>query len=114
MPIVSLKVLPLGVGTSASRYIARVVALLEAHGYKPMVTPDTTVIQVNDLSEVGRIVKMVHDELYSMGVMRIVTIVMVDDRRDMEERAPDQLVQSVLAKMAEEKEKIRKEIHGVM
>ena len=114
MPLVSLKVLPMGVGTSVSRYIARVVALLEEHGYKPMVTPDTTVIQVQDLSEVGAIVRMVHDELYSMGVARIVTVVMIDDRRDVEERPPDQIVQSVLAKVEEEKKRMKEDVHGVM
>ncbi|BES81202.1 MTH1187 family thiamine-binding protein [Pyrodictium abyssi] len=114
MPIVSLKVLPVGVGTSLSRYIARIVALLEAHGYKPIVTPDTTVIQVRDLSEVGAIVRMVHDELYSMGVPRMVTIVMVDDRRDAEESSPEELVQRVARRVEEERRNVRGDVHGVM
>jgi uncharacterized protein (TIGR00106 family) len=114
MPIVSLKVVPVGVGTSVSRYIARVVALLEEHGYKPMVTPDTTVIQVQDLSEIGAIVRIVHDELYSMGVPRIVTVVMVDDRRDVEERTPEELVQAVMARVEEEKKRMKEDVHGVM
>ncbi len=114
MPVVSLKVIPVGVGTSVSRYIARVIALLEDHGYRPMVTPDTTVIQVNDLSEVGAILRIVHDELYSMGVARIVTVVMVDDRRDVEERTPEELVRSVMAKVEEEKRRLREDVHGVM
>ena len=114
MPVVSLKVIPVGVGTSVSRYIARVIALLEDHGYRPMVTPDTTVIQVNDLSEVGAILRIVHDELYSMGVARIVTVVMVDDQRDVEERTPEELVRSVMAKVEEEKRRLREDVHGVM
>jgi len=114
MPLVSLKVIPLGVGTSVSRYIARVVALLEEHGYQPLVTPDTTVVQVRDLSEIGAIVRIVHDELYSMGVARIVTVVMVDDRRDVEERTPEELVSSVMAKVEEEKRRLREDVHGVM
>jgi len=114
MPTVSLKIVPLGVGTSVSRYIARVVALLEEHGYQPLVTPDTTVIQVRDLSEIGAIVRIVHDELYSMGVPRIVTIVMVDDRRDVEERTPEELVSAVMAKVEEEKKRLREDVHGVM
>ncbi|KSW12408.1 hypothetical protein CF15_06680 [Pyrodictium occultum] len=114
MPIVSLKVMPMGVGTSVSRYIARVVALLEAHGYKPEVTPDTTVIQVSDLSEVGAIVRMVHDELYSMGVPRVVTIVMIDDRRDVEEASPEEMVQKVLRKVEEERKNVKGDVHGVM
>ncbi|OWJ55395.1 hypothetical protein Pdsh_00860 [Pyrodictium delaneyi] len=114
MPVVSLKVLPVGVGTSLSRYVARVVALLEAHGYKPIVTPDTTVIHVRDLSEVGAIVRMIHDELYSMGVPRIVTIVMIDDRRDVEESSPEELVQRVIRHIEEERKNVRGDVHGVM
>lgn len=114
MPIVSFKVIPVGVGTSVSRYIARVIALLEEHGYKPVVTPDTTVIQVDDLSEVGAILRMIHDELYSMGVARTITIVMVDDRRDVEERTPDEIVRSVVAKVEEEKKRMKEDVHGVM
>jgi len=114
LPIVSLKVIPMGVGTSVSRYIARVIAVLEEHGYKPLVTPDTTVIQVNDLSEVGAIARIVHDELYSMGASRIVTMIMIDDRRDVEERPPDALVRSVLARVEEEKRRLKEDVHGVL
>jgi uncharacterized protein YqgV (UPF0045/DUF77 family) len=89
------------------------VALLESDGYRPRVQADTTVIQVSDLSEVGTIVKKVHDELYSMGVQRVVTIVMIDDRRDVEERSPEELVQSVLSKLDDERRRIR-EVRGVM
>ena len=113
MPIVSLKVLPIGVGVSVSKYIARVVALLEEKGYKPIVTPDTTVISVADLSEVGVILRLVHDELHSMGVQRIVTIVMVDDRRDVEERSPQSLVERVLELKKLERKEL-KQPRGVM
>ncbi len=113
MPLVSIKVIPLGVGTSVSKYIARAIALLESEGYRPKVQADTTILQVSDLSEIGAIVKKVHDELYSMGVQRIVTIVMIDDRRDVEERPPEALVQSVMSKLDEERKKIR-EVKGVM
>ena len=114
MPIVSLKIVPIGVGPSLSRYIARVIAVLEEHGYKPMVTPDTTVIQVEDLSEIGAIVRIAHDELYSMGVTRMLTIVMVDDRRDIEERSPDELMRNVMARVEEERKRLREDVHGVM
>ena len=113
MPIVSIKVIPVGVGTSLSKYIARVVALLEASGYKPRVQPDTTVVRVNDVSEVGAIVKKIHDELYSMGVQRVVTVITIDDRRDIEEREPEELVQSVTSKLEEERRAIR-DVKGVM
>ncbi|MET1101826.1 MAG: thiamine-binding protein [Pyrodictiaceae archaeon] len=113
MPIVSFKVIPMGIGTSVSRYIARVVALLEERGYKPRVTPDTTILRINDLSEIGVITRMIHDELYSMGVQRIITVIMVDDRRDIEEREPEVLVKRVEELKEHEKKKM-KDLHGVL
>ncbi len=114
VPIVSIKVIPTG-AISASSYIARVVAILEDRGYKPMVTPDTTVISVRDLAEIGSLLKIIHDELYSMGISRIITIVMVDDRRDIPERKPEDLVESVKAKVEEEKSKLkRRTTHSII
>ena len=95
MPLVSFKVIPAGVGTSVSRYVASVVSVLESEGYRPVVTPDTTVVRVDDLGEVGRLLKLMHDRLHSIGVRRVVTIVMVDDRRDVGEREPEELVRRV-------------------
>ncbi|ABM80906.1 thiamine-binding protein [Hyperthermus butylicus] len=114
MPTVSIKVIPIGVGPSLSRYIARVVALLEAKGYKPLVTPDTTVIQVNDVSEIGPLVRMIHDELYSMGVARVLTIIMIDERRDVAEAPPQAAVEKVLARLQEERKKFTRDVHGVI
>ena len=107
VPIVSIKVIPTG-ATSVSSYIARIVAILEDKGYKPIVTPDTTVISVRDLAEIGSLLKIIHDELYAMGINRIISILMIDDRRDIPERKPEDLVKSVKAKIEEEKSKLKK------
>lgn len=103
MAVVSFKVVPIVGEKSVSKYIARAVEVLVEEGFDPIVTPDTTVIAVDDLSRIGGIVKRIHEELAGMGVERIVTLVMIDDRRDKPSRDPMELVKSVESKLREEK-----------
>ncbi len=79
---VTIKVIPLGVGPSISRYVAEAVRVLRDMGYKPLVGPADTSIEVGSLEDVGRILRRIHDTLAAMGAPRILTIVSVDDRRD--------------------------------
>ncbi len=101
MPIVSIKVIPTGVGVSVSSYVAAAVDVIESMGFRPVVTPDTTVLRVDDLEKLGPLLKKVHDKLCSMGVKRLLTIVMIDDRRDIGEREPEELVRRVEERRAE-------------
>lgn len=103
MPIVSFKVVPITGEKSVSKYVARAVEVLVEEGFDPIVTPDTTVVSVEDLSVIGKIVSRIHDELGRMGIERIVTIVMIDDRKDKPTRDPMELVKSVESKMREQK-----------
>ena len=99
MPLVSFKVIPVVGERSVSKYVAEAVRVLEEEGLEPVVTPDTTVVVVGDLSVVGRLLARIHERLRSMGVERIVTLVMVDDRADKPLRRPEELVESVRAKL---------------
>ncbi len=98
VPVVSIKVMPRtrDCSVSVSRYVAEAVKVLEEHGLKPMVTPDTTVFRLDDISMLGGILKDIHERLKSIGAMRILTLVMVDERIDKPERDPEDLVDSVL------------------
>ncbi len=98
MAVVSFKVIPVVGERSVSRYVAEAVRVLMEEGLDPIVTPDTTVVSLSDLSALGRIVSRVHERLRSMGVGRVVTIVMVDERFG-EERNPMDLVRSVESKL---------------
>lgn len=101
MPIVSFKVVPIVGEASVSKYITRAVEVLIEEGFNPIVTPDTTVVSVDDLSRIGGAAARIHEELAKMGVGRIVTIIMIDDRRDKPARDPMELVQSVESKLGE-------------
>ncbi len=101
MPVVSIKVMPRtrDCSVSVSKHVAEAVKVLEEHGLKPVVTPDTTVFRLDDISILGRILKDIHERLKSMGAVRILTLVMVDERVDKPERDPQDLVDSVLKNM---------------
>ena len=99
MPLVSFKVIPVVGEKSVSRYVAEAVRILREEGLDPVVTPDTTVVVVEDLSIVGGLLARIHARLQEMGVGRIVTIVMIDDRVDKPLRRPEELVESVRAKL---------------
>jgi len=96
MPIVSFKVIPITGDPSVSKLVAQAVKVLERHGLDPIVTPDTTIVQLHDLSRVGPLLSEIHDELRRHGARRVVTIVMVDDRYDKPGRKPEELVERVL------------------
>jgi len=78
---VSITIVPLGVGTSISRYVVKAVELLEELGYKPIVGPAETSFEIPNLEQLGIVLRKIHDTLYAMGVQRIITTVMIDDRR---------------------------------
>jgi len=79
---VSITIIPLGVGTSISHYVAKTVEILEELGYKPIVGPAETSFEIPSLEQLGIVLRKIHDTLHAMGVQRIITTIMVDDRRD--------------------------------
>lgn len=83
MAVVSVTVVPLGTGsTSASAYVAKCHEVLAgAEGIKYMLTPMSTVIE-GGLDVVLGVVSRLHEVPFEEGVMRVMTTVMIDDRRD--------------------------------
>ncbi len=95
MPIVSFKVVPIVGEKSVSRYIIEAVRVLREEGFEPIVTPDTTVVSMPSLENLGSVLQKIHDKLHEMGVVRIVTLVMIDDRSDKPLRDPLEMVKKV-------------------
>ncbi len=99
LPVVSFKVIPVVGESSVSRYVAEAVRVLREEGFDPIVTPDTTVVVMGDLARLGVVLERIHGRLREMGVGRVVTIVMVDDRFDRRVRDPGEMVESVLRRL---------------
>jgi len=84
MAIVEVSVVPLGTGTpSVSKYVAKAEKVLEeAKDIKYELTAMGTIIE-GDLENLLDLVKKMHRVvLDSAGIMRVVTTVKIDERRD--------------------------------
>jgi uncharacterized protein (TIGR00106 family) len=83
MLIVEIAVDPIGTSSpSVGDYIRRVVDVIKRRGLKHWVGPMGTSIEISSFKELGELLQDIHDELNRLGVMRIVTAVRIDDRRD--------------------------------
>jgi len=83
MLIVEIAVDPIGTSSpSVGDYIRRVVEVIKRRGLKHWVGPMGTSIEISSFKELGELLQDIHDELNRLGVMRIVTAVRIDDRRD--------------------------------
>jgi len=83
MAIAEVSVVPLGTKTpSVSQYVARAIKILEQEqGIKHEITPMGTVIE-GELDRILAVVKRMHETVLGEGVVRVVTTVKIDDRRD--------------------------------
>ncbi len=81
--VVELKVLPFGTPSAGlSRYVKAVVEVVKkTPGIIYQVTPMATIVE-GPLGEVLDLVKAVHEVPFKMGVQRVLTSVVIDDRRD--------------------------------
>lgn len=66
-----------------SKYVAHVEKILRSHNLKVMLTPMGTVLE-GELDEVFAAVKEAHESTFANGVMRVLTTLRIDDRRDKE------------------------------
>lgn len=82
MAIVEVSVVPLGTKTpSVSRYVAKAFKVLEGEDVKVELTPMGTIIEGN-LDKILSLVRAMHESAFSDGILRVVTTIKIDDRRD--------------------------------
>jgi len=79
--IIELLVVPIGVGTSLSEYIAAVVKVIKDSGFKYESHSMGTNIEC-EWDDLTPLVKECHDVLKSMGVKRISTSLKISERVD--------------------------------
>ncbi len=99
MAIAEISVVPVGTKTpSLSKYIARVVQVLQDQSeVNYELTPMGTIIE-GDLDHVMRVLRKMHESAFSDDVARVVTTIKIDDRRD-KVSTTDSKVQSVKRKL---------------
>jgi uncharacterized protein (TIGR00106 family) len=83
MAIAEISVVPLGTKTpSVSQYVARSVKVLEQEkGIRYEMTAMGTIIE-GDLDSILSAVKKMHEGTFGNGVVRVLTMFKIDDRRD--------------------------------
>ena len=96
--IIDLCVVPIGVGTSVSEYVAACQRVLEASGLEHQLHSYGTNIQ-GDWDEVFAAVKRCHEVVHEMGAPRISTTVKVGTRTDRSQTMQDK-IDSVNTKMS--------------
>jgi uncharacterized protein (TIGR00106 family) len=83
--IVDISVEPIGTGTtSISKYVKIVYEVLKSKGIKFYPAPSMTSLELDDITQLGYIIKDIDDALAAEGIKRIVSFMKIDDRRDKE------------------------------
>ncbi|ARM75008.1 MTH1187 family thiamine-binding protein [Acidianus manzaensis] len=83
--LVDISVEPIGTNsTSLSKYVKIVYQVLKSKNIKFYPAPSMTTLELDDITQLGYIIKDIDDTLAKEGVKRIVSILKIDDRRDKE------------------------------
>jgi uncharacterized protein (TIGR00106 family) len=82
MAIVEVSVVPLGVSdTSLSDYVADALKVLKDSGLKFELTSMGTIVE-GDLGTILGVISDMHETPFRKGIMRVLTTIKIDDRRD--------------------------------
>jgi uncharacterized protein (TIGR00106 family) len=84
MIVADLSLIPMGSGTSASKYIKAVHDLLLESGVNFKAGPMSTSVEAKSFEELFSVVEMANRRMAEMGVKRIITKVNIDYRLDKE------------------------------
>ncbi len=85
MVVAGIKIVPLGTADShVSEYVAKCLDVLDKYpDLTYELTPNETVVQ-GELDRILQAAKEMHLEPFRQGVQRVVTTIVIDDRRDEE------------------------------
>ena len=97
--IVEISFVPVGVGTSLSRYIAKVIKNIEKSGLKYQLTPMGTIVE-GEWNDISNLIDYSHNLIFEMGIERIITNIKIDYRLDKKSSMQDK-IDSVKKKMVE-------------
>jgi len=83
MAIAEVSIIPLGAKTpSVSKHLARALrALRQEKDIKYELTSMGTIIE-GDLDKILRVIRKMHEATFDEGIVRVVTTIKIDDRRD--------------------------------
>lgn len=91
MVVVEFSIIPIGEGTSVSSVLAHAIRELENMGVKYELTPMCTVFEARGVDGALKIVGAAHEAVFKHGAKRVITLVKIDDRRDVEKSMRDKV-----------------------
>ena len=82
MAVAAISVVPVGTGTaSISDYVANTLTIVKESGLTFELSAMGTNLQ-GDVGEILEVVQRVHEGCFEQGAVRVLTTIIVDDRRD--------------------------------
>ena len=82
MIISQLSIAPIGKDVSVSKYVKKVIEVIEKHDVKSETNAMATVIETKDLETLFKIVQEAHMTMVNSGAQRVITELKIDDRID--------------------------------
>jgi uncharacterized protein (TIGR00106 family) len=82
MIVAEFSAIPMGTGTSASKYVLAIYEILRESGVKFVPGPMSTAIETNSFEQLFEVIEKANKKLAEMGVQRIITSVHIDYRLD--------------------------------
>ena len=94
--IAEVSIFPLGTGTpGVSEYVKVAVRELEASGLKCTLGPMGTTVEAETTEEAYAAIARAQAAVFELGVVRAYTVVKMDERRDVEGRSTEDMLDSV-------------------
>ncbi len=99
MIIAQVSIAPLGTtSTSISSFVAEAIGTFRQTGLRYTITPMGTILEAKDMKELFDAIEKCHEALFKAGAKRLYTVILIDDRRDVERTMFDK-VKSVEEKL---------------
>jgi uncharacterized protein (TIGR00106 family) len=94
--IAEVRIFPLGTGTpGVSEYVKVAVRELEASGLKCTLGPMGTTVEAETTEEAYAAIARAQAAVFELGVGRTYTVIKMDERRDVEGRSTEDMLDSV-------------------
>jgi uncharacterized protein (TIGR00106 family) len=95
MIVAEFSTIPMGTGTSASKYVLAIYEVLRESGVRFVPGPMSTSIETNSFEQLFKVIEKANKKLADMGVQRIVTSVHIDYRLDKDVSIESKLHKSI-------------------
>ena len=80
--VADIAIMPVGEGTSLSKYVKRAVEELKKSGLKIEVSAMSTCVEAQSTEQIFEAFEKAKDALFEMGAKRVYTTIRIDERRD--------------------------------